>query len=105
VEASAAAGNPNRTFIVNSASKAADLVVNCYPIAQLSNQTKDISTTTYLNVQSSGRLDMVLVNKVVLVSDSGVKIFAKLIDFNAPKMAGSIINGSDCNDLIRAGNG
>ena len=123
VEASAAAGNPNRTFIFNSASKAADLVLNWYPIAQLSTQAQDISTTTYLNVQSSGRSDTVLVNKVVQASDSGAEIFAKQIDFNAPQMAGSIINGGkgddiiwgyagwdildggDGNDLIRAGNG
>ena len=123
VEASAAAGNPNRTFIFNSASKAADLVLNWYPIAQLSTQAQDISTTTYLNVQSSGRSDTVLVNKVVQASDSGAEIFAKQIDFNAPQMAGSIVNGGkgddiisgyagwdildggDGNDLIRAGNG
>jgi len=123
VDASAAAGNPNRTLIFNSASKAADLVLNWYPIAQLSAQAQDISTTTYLNVQSSGRSDTVLINKVVQAGDSGAEIFAKQIDFNAPQMAGSIVNGGkgddiisgyagwdildggDGNDLIRAGNG
>ena len=46
VEASAAAGNPKRTFIFNTASKAADLVLNWYPVAQLSTQAQDISATT-----------------------------------------------------------
>ena len=123
VESSAAAGNPNRTFIFNSASKAADLVLNWFPLAQLSTQVQDISATTFLNVQSSGRADTIVINKVVQASDSGDEIFAQQIDYTAFQMAGSIINGGkgddiimgyagwdvldggDGNDLIRAGNG
>ncbi|MCP9924793.1 M10 family metallopeptidase [Synechococcus lacustris C3-12m-Tous] len=123
VEASAAADNPNRTLIFNSASKAADLVLNWYPITQLSTQAQDISALAYVNIQTSGQSGTILINKVVQASDSGDEIHAKQIDFSAVERAGSLINGGkgsdeingyagsdiidggDGNDLIRAGNG
>ena len=101
VEASAAAGNPNRTLIFNSASKAADLVLNWYPISQLSTQAQDISATTYLNVQTSGRLDTILINRVVQANDSGAELTSKPVDLGSTQASGSILNGGNGDDLIQ----
>ena len=97
----AAAGVSSRTIIFNSASKAADLVFNWYPTLQLSTEAQDISNTTYLNVQTSGRSDTILINRVAQANDSGAELTSKPLDPASTQISGSILNGGKGNDIIQ----